>query len=78
MTDPMDRYREQRPTFGAWLLKQVDREGWVGQLVNAAKADRGFPRNGSPDDVRKRLNELQADGDMFQAVDDAEADWLSY
>ena len=36
-----------------------------------------FPRRGSPDDVRMRLNEMQADGDMHAVVDDAETDWLS-
>lgn len=73
-----DEYGEQRPAFGAWLVKQADREGWVGELVTAAKKDPGFPRAGTPDDVRKRLNEVQAESDMFQAVDDAELDWLSY
>ena len=72
-----ERYKEDRPTFGAWLLKQSGRGDWVDELADAARADRGFPRHGSPDDVRKRLNELQADGDMHAAVDDAETDWLS-
>lgn len=74
----MDRYGEQRPPFGEWLVKQVDRDGWVGELVTAAKADRAFPRKGDPEAVRKRLREVQAESDMFQAVDDAELDWLSY
>lgn len=74
----LDRYGEQRPSFGAWLLQQRDREGWIGQLVEAARKDPQFPRKGSPDEVRKRLNEMQADGDLHQAIDDAELDWLSY
>jgi len=65
-------------TFGGWLLAQTDREGWVGDLVKAAKTDRQFPRAGSPEDVRKRLRDTMAEGDMFEAVDDAESDWLSY
>lgn len=62
--------------FGAWIVAQVDRHGLIGDLVKAAKADRNFPREGSPEDVRKHLSRMQADGDMFDAVDDAETDWL--
>lgn len=65
-------------TFGAWLLTQRDREGWVGELVKAARADPQFPKRGDPEDVRKRLRDTMAEGDMFEAVDDAETDWLSY
>lgn len=72
------RTNDHGETFGAWLRSQVDREGFVGQLVDAAKADRQFPRAGSPEDVRRRLREMQADGEMFDAVDEAEIDWLSY
>jgi hypothetical protein len=40
---------------------------------------RGRPRaNGSPDDVRGHLSAMQAEGDMFEALDDAEMDWLTY
>ncbi|PTQ12979.1 hypothetical protein CLG96_02210 [Sphingomonas oleivorans] len=74
----VDRYGEERPAFGAWLLMQKDREGLVGALVAAAKADRQFPKNGGPEDVRKRLRDTIADGEMFEAVDDAELDWVSY
>lgn len=65
-------------TFGAWLSVQTDRDGLVGQLVAGAKADRRFPRAGSPEDVRKHLSAMQADGDLFEAVDEAETDWLAY
>lgn len=68
----------ERPPFGAWLLTQHNKPGWVGDLAKAAKADRGFPRSGTPEEVRKRLRENMADGDMFEAVDDAELDWASY
>ncbi|MBI0474423.1 hypothetical protein D9601_03465 [Sphingomonas sp. MA1305] len=78
MQTGLDRYGEPRPAFGAWLLQQVDREGPVGELVAAAKADRRFPRAGGPDDVRKHLNDMQASGEMFEAVDDAEIDWCCY
>lgn len=69
---------ENGETFGEWLLAQKDREGAIGALAGAAKADPKFPRRGSPDEVRARLNELQADGDMHDALDDAEMDWKSY
>lgn len=62
--------------FGFWLLSQVNRSGWIGDLAKAAKADRGFPRDGDPDRVRAHLNEKQADSDMIEAVDDAESIWL--
>jgi len=62
--------------FGAWLLRQDTRDDWVGMLAKGAKADRGFPKAGDPDAVRKRLGETGAEADMFEAVDDAEAAWL--
>ena len=73
----MDRQEEDRPTFGQWLLRQPDTEGFVGELIAAAKKDPHFPRRGDAEAVRKRLREVQAEGDLFQAVDDAELDWLS-
>ena len=73
----MAQTNNEGETFGEWLLAQKDREGAIGDLVTAAKADRAFPRRGNPDDVRRRLNEMQADGDMHAVVDDAETDWLS-
>ena len=38
--------------FGRWLLAQRDRGDWIDDLTTATRADRGFPRNGSPEDVR--------------------------
>lgn len=64
--------------FGTWLLAQHDRGDWVDNLAAAARADRGFPKNGDPDDVRRRLQQLGVDGDAFEQVDDAERDWLCY
>jgi hypothetical protein len=66
---------DQGETFGEWLLAQKDRGGAIGALVAATKADLKFPRRGSPESVRKRLNEMQADGDMHDAVEDTETDW---
>jgi hypothetical protein len=62
--------------FGAWLLAQVARDGWIGDLAKAAKADRKFPKDGDPDTVRKHLSDNQAESDMLEAVDDAENAWL--
>lgn len=62
--------------FGQWLITQKDRTGLVGQLATGALVDRRFPRSGDPEAVRKHLSAMQADGDMFDAVDDAELDWL--
>ena len=76
LDDPMTNQHGE--TFGGWLGVQKDRDGLVGQLVAGAKADRRFPRDGSPDDVRKHLSAMQADGDLFEAVDEAKTDWLAY
>ena len=73
----MPQTNETGETFGQWLMAQNCRDGAIANLVTAAKADPKFPRRGSPDDVRKRLNEMQADGDMHAVVDDAETDWLA-
>jgi len=67
---------ENPEPFGEWLLTQAGRQGWIGGLAKAAKADRGFPRGGDPDVVRRHLSEKQAESDMFEAVDDAEGIWL--
>jgi hypothetical protein len=34
-------------TFGEWLLTQRDREGWIGDLVKAARADPKLPKRGA-------------------------------
>ena len=78
MDDVYDRHGAEKLAFGAWLLRQRDRGDWVDSLADAARGDRGFPKNGDVETVRKRLREQQADGDAFQALDDAEIDWLSY
>ena len=67
---------DESEPFGEWLLTQANREGWIGDLAKAAKADRGFPRGGDPDVVRKHLSEKQAESDMLEAIDDAEGVWL--
>ncbi|MBW8911282.1 MAG: hypothetical protein JF564_05205 [Sphingomonas sp.] len=75
--DDPESYATKREPFGRWLLAQKDRGDWVDGLANAARADRMFPKDGDPEAVRKHLRTQQADGDTFQAVDDAETDWRS-
>jgi hypothetical protein len=73
-----DRYAApERPAFGAWLLKQKGKGGLVGQLADGAAADRAFPKGGDVEAVRARLRAVMADGDMYEAVDDAESAWLA-
>lgn len=68
----------ERGAFGHWLLMQTGRRDLVGELAKCAVADRGFPKDGDPEAVRQRLSVGQAEGDMFEAVDEAELDWLTY
>ncbi|WP_447724657.1 hypothetical protein [Sphingomonas koreensis] len=76
-TNNPESYLTKREPFGRWLIAQRDRGDWVDQLADAARADRTFPKDGDPEAVRAHLRVQQADGDTFQAVDDAEMDWLS-
>jgi hypothetical protein len=68
----------ERGPFGRWLLEQKDRDGFIGQLAQAARRDPAFPKDGDPEAVRKRMGLLGADPDMFEALEDAEMDWASY
>lgn len=68
----------EREAFGRWLLAQVDRGDAVDELAKAARRDAGFPKEGDPDAVRKRISALGADPEMHDALDDAELDWASY
>lgn len=63
--------------FGTWLLEQAERSDWIGGLAKVARTDRGFPRGGDIEAVRKRFQETGADGDAFEALDDAEMDFLA-
>jgi hypothetical protein len=62
-------------SFAAWLLDQSGRKGVIGDLAKAARLDRQFPKNGSADDVRARFSAAGADGDAFEALDDAEREY---
>lgn len=63
--------------FGEWLVKQIKRDGWIGTLAKSAKADLRFRSGSTPDDLRKRLQEAGAEGDTFEALDDAESEWMN-
>ena len=64
-----------RQPFGTWLLDEAERPGSLGELGKAAKGDRLFHRKGSADDVRKHFGLAGADGDAFEALDDAEREY---
>lgn len=66
---------EQGEAFGAWLLQQTARDGWIGALAKQAKGDPRFLKSLTPDDLRKRLHDAGAEGDSFEALDDAETEW---
>lgn len=66
---------EQGEAFGAWLLQQTGRDGWIGALAKQAKGDPTFRKAAGPNDLRKRLQSAGAEGDSFEALDDAEAEW---
>lgn len=66
-----------REPFGAWLIKQKNRGDWIDDLASAARKDPAFPKRGDVDQVRDRLKTLGADGDTYEALDDAELDWLA-
>lgn len=74
----VDRYGEERPAFGAWLLAQRDRVDWIDPIAMAARSDPLFPKAGDVDAVRSRLEAKGADGDAFAALEAAELDWLAY
>jgi hypothetical protein len=67
----------ERGSFGRWLLRQEE-EGLRAGLIRAARTDPQFPLDGDPEAVRGRLRPCMAEGDMFEAVDEAELDWLSF
>jgi hypothetical protein len=62
--------------FGTWLLGQRQQPNWIGSLAASALGDPGFPRGGSPEEVRAYLSRQDLwDGDLFEALVDAEAAW---
>ncbi|MDO6414292.1 hypothetical protein Q4F19_07845 [Sphingomonas sp. BIUV-7] len=50
----------------------------MGEVARAAKLYRLFPKKGSVENVRKRMNSLGiAEADVFEQIGDAERCWLS-
>lgn len=72
------RYRKPKLPLGQWLLKQSTRTDAIGTLAQAAKRDAGFPKDGDFQAISARLNALGAEGEMHQALEDAELDWAAY
>lgn len=72
------RYRKPKPPLGQWLLKQATRTDAIGVLAQAAKRDAGFPKEGDFQAISARLNALGAEGEMHQALEEAELDWAAY
>lgn len=68
----------ERGPFGRWLMQQEAKTEAMAMLVDCAKRDSKFPKDGDPEAVRSRLRECMAEGEMFAAVDEAELDWMSY
>lgn len=75
--DPTQFTTGKKPPFGQWLIEQEKRNGAIGELAKHAKADRGFPRSGTVKDVWKRLNSMQVEGDLYEAMEEAELDYLA-
>jgi hypothetical protein len=67
-----------REPFGLWLLAQRGRKGWIGDLADMPRRDPAFPKRGSPEEVRDRMEKCGAEPDMLEAVDDAELDYLAH
>ena len=44
---------QERPAFGAWLIAQQARGGFIGQLAASAARDRSFPKSGDVEAARK-------------------------
>ena len=67
--------RAAKPNFGRWLLQQVKRDDDIGALAKCAHRDPCFPVDGDVQAVSRRLNAIQADGEMHVALEEAELDW---
>ncbi|WP_258043047.1 hypothetical protein [Sphingomonas sp. NBWT7] len=76
MPEQMMQMFEAKQPFGAWLINQRKRGGWLGDFALAASADSRFPRNGDVEAVKGWLSTKMASGDDWAALDDAETDWL--
>jgi hypothetical protein len=71
-------HSDEPASLGRWLLAQRGRTDAIGVLADAARRDPRFPADGDYQAISKRLNEVGAEGDMHQALEDAELDWNCY
>jgi hypothetical protein len=77
----LEREREQLRAlaaanpFGAWLLSQRGRHGYIGRLATFATRDPGFPRRGTPRQVADRIARAAWDDDTISAYQDALTEW---
>ncbi len=78
MTEMPERYTERREPFGKWLHARPDKGDWVDGLAEAARQDRMFPRHGDLEAVKKWLAGRRPSGDDWEALDDAELDYLAH
>ena len=62
-------------SFGRFILDQANAPGVLGELAKAAWSDPHFPKDGSPEDVSRRLNEREAPGEFHDALDEAVSAW---
>ena len=65
-------------SLGRWLLAQRNRTDAIGRLADAARHDPAFPADGDARSISARLNQVQADAEMHEALEDAEIDWAAY
>jgi len=64
-------------SFGQFLLSQKGVSGAVGELAKAAALDPKFPKQGTPQDVSKRLHASEAPVEFHEAMEDAVTEWQS-
>lgn len=77
MEGSQDSKGNTAPVFGALLLQQCGRCGFVGQLAVSGAAVRTFPRLGDLKAAGRRLQGQPAGGDDSEALDDAESPWVA-
>jgi hypothetical protein len=61
--------------FGAWLVTQKDRPGYIGDLARTAARDRSFPTRGASRQVFARVLSQVWDEDTLTALEDALTEW---
>lgn len=64
-------------SFAGWLRAQAGRDDWIGELARVAAGDDAWPAEADPDGLRAYLSLANAQGDQFEALDDAELEWLA-